>query len=259
MNKKKVLMTGHAGLIGRVVSDSLSEKYDFSYLDRQKVNDSDFIADISKEIDKILPAFENQEVVVHLAGDSHRDDPWENIFPNNIVGTYNVFEAARIAGVKRIVFASSVRATDMNQLDEIPAGFRGGWKELWDRFSKTPSKILEPEDPVRPYNIYGVSKVFGEALGRYYSDRFGISVICLRIGGFQDNDMPSYEYIRRVWLSWRDGISGFDKAISAPENVKFGIFYLTSNNKQNVYDLSNTKKVLGYDPKDNSDDYPVME
>ncbi len=255
MDKKKVLMTGHAGLIGKVLSKGLSERYDFSYLDIKKINDLDFVADISAGVDQILPAFEGVDVVLHLAGDRNRDDPWENILPNNIVGTYNVFEAAKRSHVKRIVFASSVRATDMGQLGKIPDGFEGDWKDLWEKFNISPSNIISPEEPVRPYNFYGVSKVFGETLGRYYSDRFGISVICLRIGGFQDDDKPTYEYIRRIWLSWRDGVDGFDKAISAREDVKFGIFYLTSDNSRKVYDISSTKKILGYDPKDDSENY----
>lgn len=256
--RKRVLITGHTGIIGSAIRQSaLGEKYELSYLSKDSVagvRSSE--ADVGVMTENLVQALRGKDVVVHLAADKHEDGPWESILHNNIIGTCNVFEAARIAGVGRIIFASSVRATDMYQIGGVPKGFEGEWPALWKESGVRPDRLIGPEDPVRPYNFYGVSKVFGEGLGRYYSDRFNISVICFRIGAFQKDDKPSDDFASRLWISWRDGIQGFDRAIGAPETVRFGIFYLVSNNAQNVYDISDTKRVLGYEPQDDSDALP---
>ncbi|MBU4300856.1 MAG: SDR family oxidoreductase [Nanoarchaeota archaeon] len=249
--KKKVLITGHAGSIGTVLRESyLKEKYDFSFLDKKKMDGvTSFLADISS--DDISPAFKGINTVVHLAADPREDTPFESVLKNNILGTERVFEAARNANIKKIIFASSVRATDMYLLSKMPKGTEGNWWDLWEKFGTKPPKIITPKDPANPYNHYGISKVYGENLGRYYSERYGLSVICLRIGGF-GREKPANYFLKSVWISHRDAIDGFDKSIET-KNIKFGIYYLISNNKTNVYDISSTIKDLKYAPKDNSD------
>ena len=117
----RVLVTGSSGLIGRVVVQTLGEKYMFSGLDRARPEQAPDIpttlADVS-HFDAIRPAFEGMHTVIHLAADAGMHAPWESVLPNNIVATYNVFEAARQAGVKRLIFASSNHAVGMLEADE---------------------------------------------------------------------------------------------------------------------------------------------
>ncbi len=124
---------------------------------------------------------------------------------NNIVGTYNVYEAARLAGVERVVFASSNHAVGMFELDGAP-----GIYEVDDE------RRVDHTAEIRPDSLYGVSKAYGEALGRMYVERHGLRVFCLRIGAVRENDDPTQEStnplldldaegrrnrMRAVWLS----------------------------------------------------------
>ena len=105
--KKKVLITGAAGRIGGIVRRFLASKYELSALDIAAVEDiPSRVADLA-DLDAIMPAFEGQDTVVHLGADPSGGAPWESVLPNNIVGMYNVMEACRAAGVKRVVFAST--------------------------------------------------------------------------------------------------------------------------------------------------------
>jgi nucleoside-diphosphate-sugar epimerase len=107
MTKKRVLVTGIAGTIGGIVRDYLRDDYELSGLDRVAIYDvPTHIGDLA-DFDSIRPAFDGQDVVVHLGGDPRGQAPWESVLQNNIVGTQNVFEACRQAGVGRVVFAST--------------------------------------------------------------------------------------------------------------------------------------------------------
>lgn len=110
------------------------------------------------------------EYVVHLAGSAEVEAPWDSVLNDNIAGTRNVFEAARVAGVRRVVFASS---------NHVTGAYEGFPPAL--HLKPEPRKITV-DDSICPDSLYGVSKVFGEALARYYSERFGLEAVCLRIG-----------------------------------------------------------------------------
>src|SRR5215472_2623221 len=174
----QVLVTGSSGLIGGVVIRTLGDKYTFSGLDRVQTADAPDIpttvADVSN-FDAIRPAFDGMDAVIHLAADAGMHAPWSSILPNNIVATYNVFEAARQAGVPRLIFAN---------LD--PATF----------------PRIEHTVRIRPDGYYGISKAFGEAMGAYYTENCGMSVICLRIGTVNRHNSPMRD-IRHMatWLS----------------------------------------------------------
>ncbi|MEM2876170.1 MAG: NAD(P)-dependent oxidoreductase, partial [Candidatus Bathyarchaeia archaeon] len=160
----KVLLTGASGRVGRAFREAYRGFYSLRLMCHQRsIEPSGYEevvqADIT-DLNSVLKAAEGMEAVVHLAADPRVEAPWDSILNLNIIGTYNVFEAARRCGVKKVVFASSNHACG---------------------FAVEESDLVGPDTPVRPDSLYGVSKVFGEALGRYYSDRFGLSVICLRI------------------------------------------------------------------------------
>ena len=178
---KRVLVTGMSGLIGGLLRTHLEEQggYRLSALNRSAVEGVEcFQADIA-DIQAIQPAFEGKDVVVHLAA-KIGDEPWEALQRANVTGTYNVYEAARLAGVQRVVFASSgdaIRGWDFDPEYPYGAITSGRYDEAPDSWP------MVTHETVRPGNVYGATKVWGEALGRYYSDAHGLSVVCLRLAG----------------------------------------------------------------------------
>ena len=173
---KRILVTGMSGLIGGMVGRSLAQKNYIRALNRQDVDGVDCVrADIS-DLDAIRPAFEGIDTVVHMA--AYLGPEFSGQVSGNLIGAYNVFEAAREAGVKRVIFGSS-GATQMQY--EVDGPIKAMVEARWDDVP-SPRPILTPQDPPRPNGIYGAAKLWGEALGRYYSDAHGMSVICVRIG-----------------------------------------------------------------------------
>jgi uronate dehydrogenase len=167
-------------------------------------------------------------VVVHLAGIPD-EDRWERIRDMNIEGCYNVFEAARQAGVKRVVFASSNHAVGFHRRD----------------------RMIDDTVAPRPDSRYGVSKVFGEALGRMYADKHGMSVACMRIGSFRPDDQPSAPRHLFTWISHRDMVQLVRRCIDHP-HYHFVVVYGVSNNLRSRWDNTNAK-FLGYRPEDDSE------
>lgn len=255
--RRHVLVTGAEGTIGTIVRERLGDGYEIRSLTREPVAFPSHVADIA-DLSAIRPAFDGIDAVVHLAASSAVDTPWDEILPNNLIGTYNVFEAAREAGVTSFVFASSNHVIGGYEVDGSPALY-----ELDD--SRTYDQTVEP----RPDSLYGVSKHYGEGLGRYYADRFGLRVICLRIGSVRANDDPSAAAVlasspallgamtteqrrlrmRATWLSQRDCAHLIQRAIEA-EEVQFAVVYGISNNPRQFWDLEHARRVLGYAPQD---------
>jgi uronate dehydrogenase len=250
MPEKKVLVTGMSGLIGQIARKHLEGRYTLTALNRGPVagvvcHQAD-IADLRA----IEPAFEGQDVVLHLAAKAGgASDTWEQLHGPNIIGVYNVFEAARRAGVKRVIYASSgatvmgwereepYKAIAENRLEDVP--------EKW--------RMIDHESPTRPGNLYGCSKIWGEALARHYSDTFGMSVICLRIGAVRPDDRPAAPRMFSIWCSHRDIAQMIEKCIEAPDEVRFDTFYVVSNNKWSYRDVSHARAVVGYDPQDTAE------
>jgi NAD+ dependent glucose-6-phosphate dehydrogenase len=233
--KKRVLITGAAGRIGTSLASQLKDRYDlrlncYPALPEQPAVDDVAVADVSA-YEQIAPAFEGMDAVVHLAGEPSTRADWETVKTHNIEGTYNVMEAARQAGVKKVVFASTNHVMGM-----------------YDRDRQWP---IYAQQPVRPDSLYGVSKAFGEALGRHYYDQFGLSVICLRIGWFLPE--PRDEIRRWMWLSPRDCAQIVWRAIKS--DVGFGIFYAISGNGGRHWDITETMEKLGYRPQDDAEEY----
>ena len=163
---KKVLVTGMSGLIGGLLRDHLEKLggHELSALNRRPVEGVPCLqADIA-DLGAIKPAFEGIDVVVHLAAHTD-DDSWEGNLSGNIVGAYNVYEAARMAGVKRVIFASSGNAIRGFSLVEPYKAIAEG---RYDDVPKDFNKITHEQ--VRPEGVYGAAKVWGEALGRHFSD-----------------------------------------------------------------------------------------
>ncbi len=255
--KTKVLVTGSSGLIGAMLIRSLAERYQFSGLDRVKGANTPgvptLVADASKGgVEAILPAFKGVHAVVHLAADVRQDAPWDSVLPNNLVLTHNVWEASRLSGVRRIVFASSNHAVGMFENDDPYRRIVKG-----DYAGLDPAKVKKVDHtvPVRPDGDYGISKAFGEAAGRYYFEQFGIEAACLRIGTVNPQNDPT-KSVRHfaTWCSHRDLAQLVDKCLSAPR-LGFEIFYGVSNNKWRFWDIAHAEQAVGFKPQDNAESY----
>ena len=198
-------------------------------------NEEIFVGSINN-MEEMIKATAGVDTVVHMAGNPDDKAGFQEVVGVNIQGTYTTFEAAKRSGVKRIVYASSNHVTGYHEVEGV---------------------YTTPDMPVRPDGYYGVSKVFGEALGRYYADAFGISVICLRIGTCRSEDAVinrKNDRILSTWLSLRDVVQLVWRSIEA-ESIQFGIYYGISDNTRAYWDIENARKELGYAPEDNAETY----
>jgi uronate dehydrogenase len=230
---RKVLVTGAAGHIGRILCAGLAARgWKVRGLDRVPLDGVDGLADPPVVADvrdaaAVRTAMTGMDAVVHLAGIAG-EAPFEEILPI-MDGTFQVFDAARREGGVRIVYASSNHAV----------GY-------------TPRSELAPVDLLpRPDTYYGVSKVFGEALGRLLVDRYGLEVVCLRIGSWK----PYPESVRELstWISPADGVRLVAAALTAPD-VTFEVVYGISANTRAWWDLA-PARALGYLSVDDAEDY----
>jgi nucleoside-diphosphate-sugar epimerase len=248
---KKVLVTGMSGLIGGAVRRQLEGKVELSALNRSEVSGVRWFAGDIGDLASIQPAFAGQDVVVHLAAVARMDAPWESLLHTNLIGVYNVFEAAKQAGVKRVVFASS-GATISNWEREEP------YKSLADgRYADAGSEwpMLTHQSPTRPGGIYGATKVWGEALARHYTDTSPLSIICLRIGVVNKDDRPTSLRQFPIWCSQRDIAQMVERCVFAPDDLRYDIFFVTSQNRWGYRDLTHARAVVGYEPQDAAENY----
>lgn len=244
MTRLRILITGINGLIGHVLQAGLHGSHELYGLDNDgPFSDRVLSADIA-EYQQVAQAFQQigrLDSIIHLAGNPSVKATWEEVLSANIVGTRNIFEAARAFKVPRVVFASS---------NHVTGAYEGFEPNLYLHLQPEPPKI-SPQDPIRPDSDYGVSKAFGEAVARYYCARWGIEAICLRIGGVLSDDDPTKDaHNRKIWLSHRDLVQLVQKSLTA--NVTFGIYYGVSNNKGAFWDISNARMEMGYEPVDDA-------
>lgn len=229
----RILITGAAGRIGVALRAGLKGRYDsIRLVDLQPIEDlapgeEAVQADIS-DLQAVEDMMKGVDAVVHMAA-SVSPRGWETMFEPNFIGTYNIFEAARRQGVRRVVYASSIHAHG---------------------FYRREQKV-GPDSPPRPDSVYGVSKVFGEAFGRFYADKHGMEVVSLRIASFQ----PKPTTVRHLgtWLSPRDCVELVHCSLQAPD-IHFEVVYGVSDNSRQLYDDPNRVRI-GYTPLDNAEDY----
>ena len=228
---KTILITGAAGDVGTHLRRELARKYRIRASDLRslkKVGSETYMrADVSKMADA-LRITKGVDAIVHLGAYSV-EGPWEGILSANIVGCYNVFEAARRNGVKRIIFPTSNHAVGF-----YPRG-----------------QTIDHRVYIKPDSRYGVSKVFGEALGSLYADKYGMEFLMIRIGNV--NPTPIDKRRLSIWISPRDIAQLVTIGIEHPE-ICFEIVYGISANTRAWYDNSNAFR-LGYKSLDNSETY----
>jgi len=247
----KIAVTGSGGTIGKRLCADLAVDHHVVRID---LRGADVNADV-RDFEAMKGALAGCETVIHLAGSVAVDASWEDVYGTNIGGTYNVYEAARHNGARRIIFASSNHAVGMNEVANAPQMYEPGF-----------GRVIGTEDPYRPDGLYGVWKAFGEVLGRYYSDRFGLQVACVRIGSITGADDPTHESVREssgwlnlsheqkfkryaaTWMSQRD-FARLVRAILSRE-VPFAIVYGVGDNATRFWDLEAGRAIYGFWPLD---------
>ena len=251
MAKLRVLVTGLSGLIGRALRKQIEGRVELSAVNRSAVDGLPCHRADIVDLEAIAHAFEGVDTVVHLAADATSPNPpWSSILNNNVTGTYNVYEAARRAKVKRVVFASS-GATVAGVESDPP--YRDLVAGRYDGLTSWP--MVTHLSPVKPAALYGVSKVWGEVLGRQYADVHGLSVICVRIGRVHAQDRPLSAREFSVWCSQRDIVRLLERCLDAPATLRYEIVFGNSRNKWGYRDLEHTREVLGWEPVDAAEDH----
>ncbi len=234
---RKVLITGAAGNIGSYFAEYSYLKYQLRLMVQAQNGNVERLQQYGEvvtcelaDLAQLTGVCSGIDTVVHLAGDPSQNATWDSLLPNNIMGTYNAFVAARAAGCRRVIFASSIHAV---------SGYQ-------------PDMQVQTDDPVNPGDLYGVSKCFGEALGRYMAEQEGLSVIALRIGAFQsleDARQESGLAMADCFVSRRDLAQLIERSIEA-EDLNFAIFHGVSNNSFKRLDISDARALIGYAPQD---------
>jgi len=241
-----ILITGAAGRIGTLLRHAFAEGahpaagspsvahpvrcHDAVPPARRLAGEEWTIGEVT-DVDGLATAARGVRSIVHLAADGDPKAPWDRLHGPNIAGVEAVYRAAVLAGVESVVFASSHHASGGHDRDRTP-----GVDATW---------------PPRPCCRYGVSKVFGEALGRYHADVHGLSVTCLRIGEFVER--PHSELSLRIWVSAGDLVRAFRAALATRR--RYGVHLVCSDNTRSLWQTLESNRRLGYHPEDDAEAY----
>lgn len=259
----KVLVTGVYGLIGNAVYKRLlqaPEKYDVYGMARRQqpsarlpgdemalVLDSNlFVANLD-DFAAVQKAVQDIDCVVHLAANPNGDASWDSVLNDNIIGSHNLFEACRLAGVRRLIYASTMQVIFGYALDEP---FKSLFHGHYDAVKPEDIPRITHLQPTRPMNDYAASKVWGEGMAHMYAYRHNMSCIVLRIGWVDADEPVQHPSARCQWCSRRDIAQLVQCCIDAPDGLRFDIFFGLSNNPYNVADVQHARDVLGYAPQD---------
>jgi uronate dehydrogenase len=236
--RERILITGPGGRVGTLILPLLREHFALRLFDARELkpvgDDEAIIGDICN-FSSLRQACEGVHAVLHLAAIPDEDDFHSKLLPVNLAGAYNAFEAARQAGLRKLIFASTGQTVLNN-----PKGQR-----------------VTTEMPARPSTVYACTKLFGEALARHYSDIHGLAAIVIRLCYFRGYDdpllrIPAHD-IQREWCSPRDLTQLVVNCIRS--DVRFGIFFGISNNTERCWDITNAKELVDYDPRDDAADF----
>ncbi len=253
MKQKTVVITGSSGRIGTILRQAFAGRYGLRSIDRVPTPGMPgaLVASLT-DLGAILPAFKGADAVVHLAADPRHtpDIGWDTLMPDNVVASANVYEAARHGGVRRVVFFSSMHVCGMYESDPPWSRIAAG-----DYAGLDPNRVplVTTDMPARPDGLYAVSKLFGEALGKYYAQAYGMEVVVVRLGTVGRENRPGSDARSFVsWLSHRDLAHLAERAIDAP-GVKYEIIFGASDNTWKIYDTLQARRTLGYAPRDNAE------
>jgi nucleoside-diphosphate-sugar epimerase len=234
VKKPTLLITGATGKVGTCLWNGLRDEYDLRGLDLHAPKNptaEPFFVGSLEDADLMRRAMEGVETVIHLAATPGEAAFVENLVPNNIVGLHNTFEAAQTCGVRRIVFASTCQVVT------------GGYPM---------NQTVTIQDPPRPLSAYGVTKAFGETLGRWYHEKYGLEFIAIRIGWFlqyDDEKLQNHDGARNLWLSPQDAVRLFRLAVER-EGIGYGVVFGTSFTEHEWLSRREAKELLGYEPEE---------
>lgn len=270
----QVLVTGAYGRCGTALLDHLDDRYSITVFNRSDRNDGHpyggyetIVADIG-DADALERAAEGCDAIVHLAAYPYVDGTFEDVLEPNVIGMYNALEAARTNEVETFVFGSTNHVMGGYEREFAPELYTG----------TEPPFRLARDDPTRPDSYYGVTKEFGEQLGRYYVEEreFPAQFYALRIcsvrmpkydhpygdaeagvdDGELDHDSDAYERavarMKAMWHSRRDFAHMVDCCLQ-DDTVTFDVFNGVSDNDRRWFDIEHARDVLGYDPQDNGE------
>ena len=236
MHSRRILVTGAAGALGHSIVQTLRQRgHTVRGFDRTRARQpGEHVPGDLLDVDALYDAAEEAEVIVHCAAVPDRDDFVNKLVPTNIVGTYNVFEIARMRGIARIIYLSSCRV--LGALD---------WANV----------TLELNAGLAPGDHYGVTKATGELLGHVYATRHSISVLCARVGWFvrnhaEANKMNTSVVGQRMYLSHRDAAQFFGLAVEVDLPPFAAVFVTSKNAGHPLGDLEPARRILGYEPID---------
>ncbi len=246
------MITGAAGLVGTVLRRELDEPFYVQGIDRVRRPPAGVRRLDLAKVRSLDSLFEGAHAVVDLAGLPDQATPWPDVWRNNLPATINAFEAARRAGVRRFIYASSNHVTGMYEQDppyaSIVAGKYGG-------LDPRDTPLISRSWPIRPDGPYAFGKVLGEAAGRYYSDAFDLSVICLRLGTVNAESRPTQPRHFATLLTHADLLHQVRCALEAPADLRFGVYYGVSRNTWRFWDISDASTELGYEPTDDAEQF----
>lgn len=234
--KRRVLVTGAAGNIGGYFSHAAKDRYSLRLLvlpgdkNRQTIEDCGEVveADLA-DLPALKQACKGIDTVLHLAGSPDPQAAWQDLLSNNIVGTYHMMAAARSAGCRRLIYASSIHAV-----------------------SGYPNDVqVKTTEPVNPGDLYGVTKCFGEAMGRYMAEQEDLSVIALRIGAAQPTENTQSDDalgMTDMFIAYPDLQQLIEKCID-DERLQWALFNGVSDNRVKRLDVTDARELLGYAPQ----------
>ncbi len=242
--KRRIIVTGGAGKIGSYFARYAENRYAVRVVDKTAwdaekhgpLHGESLVSDL-QDLEACRSACEGMDVVIHLAADGDPDaDFMGSLLQNNIVATYNMLRAAKEAGCQRFILASSIHAMG----------------------AYAPDVQIRPDMPVRPGNLYGVSKATGEALAAHFALNEGLPCIALRIGAYRYPDESRRISPKEInaFLHADDFNHLLTQCIETPD-IQFLIAHAISDNRYKRLDLTETRSVLGYQPK--ADVFEMLE
>lgn len=264
-----IIITGASGIVGQAIVDNRSKCFNYTSYDLEKHPELETtIGDISN-YNSVNQAFTGQDGVVHLAADPNVDADFDSVLPNNILGAYNCLESCRECKLTTAVLASSNHVVGMYEREHAPELYQPDYELK-----------LDHTVPIRPDSLYGTSKAFLEALGRYYVENYTYPkrVYALRIGSVRE---PAYDHpygdaergvddglwerssetyqseVRRMKATWqsRRDVASLIECCLRDKTVNFDIFYGVSDNDASWFDISHSREQIGYKPQDSADDW----
>lgn len=243
--KMKILVTGGCGKIGSYFARQFGDRYALRVADKAAwdterlgaLTGEHMVMDL-QNLEDCRAACAGMDMVIHLAADANPDaDFQDSLLGNNIIGTYNLFRAAKEAGCQRVIYASSVHAVAAHPIDVQ----------------------IKADMPVRPTNLYGVSKCFGEALASHFATNEGLPAIAIRIGAYLfPKELPEALYPRETdaYLHPDDFNHLLVQCLETP-GITFAIVHAISNNYFKRLDLTETRRLLNYQPQ--ADVFEMLE